>query len=241
MDECCTKITTSSSSNHSMVSLQALGGLGAGIIALRYPGILYWGFTNVDEILRMGKSASAPGIWLLTQLVGAKVVVTALCRGSGLVGALYAPSLMIGAALGAVFGGSAAEIINSAIPGNVAVAQPQAYALVGIAATLASLCSVPLTSVLLLFELTKDYRILLALMARLQVPETVVQQIFLLNSLDVELYKHAQEDIFAQQQKHLAEKLDKVEDRFFNDLPTTLHKSKCRNAHFWRFVSLSHI
>ncbi|WCJ18135.1 chloride channel F [Euphorbia peplus] len=71
---------------------------------------------------------------------------------------------MIGAAVGAVFGGSAAEIINSAIPGNDVVAQPQAYALVGMAATLASVCSVPLTSVLLLFELTKDYRIILPLM-----------------------------------------------------------------------------
>ncbi|CAL5201108.1 unnamed protein product [Lathyrus oleraceus] len=142
----------------------ALGGLGAGIIALKYPGILYWGFTNVEEILRTGKSASAPGIWLLTQLAGAKVVATALCKGSGLVGGLYAPSLMIGAAVGAVFGGFAAEIINSAIPGNAAVAQPQAYALVGMAATLASVCNVPLTSVLLLFELTKDYRILLPLM-----------------------------------------------------------------------------
>ncbi|XP_020110538.1 chloride channel protein CLC-f-like [Ananas comosus] len=142
----------------------ALGGLGAGLIALKYPGILYWGFTNVEEILHTGKSASAPGIWLLAQLAGAKVVATALCKGSGLVGGLYAPSLMIGAAVGAVFGGSAAEVINSAIPGNAAVAQPQAYALVGMAATLASVCSVPLTSVLLLFELTKDYRILLPLM-----------------------------------------------------------------------------
>ncbi|KAK9268379.1 hypothetical protein L1049_000128 [Liquidambar formosana] len=142
----------------------ALGGLGAGIIALKYPGILYWGFTNVEEILHTGKSASAPGIWLLAQLAAAKVVATALCKGSGLVGGLYAPSLMIGAAVGAVFGGSAAELINYAIPGNAAVAQPQAYALVGMAATLASVCSVPLTSVLLLFELTKDYRILLPLM-----------------------------------------------------------------------------
>lgn len=142
----------------------ALGGLGAGLIALRYPGILYWGFTNVDEILHTGKNATAPGIWLLTQLVAAKVVATALCKGSGLVGGLYAPSLMIGAAVGAVFGGSAAELINAAIPGNGAVAHPQAYALVGMAATLASVCSVPLTSVLLLFELTKDYRILLPLM-----------------------------------------------------------------------------
>lgn len=108
----------------------ALGGLGAGVIALRYPGILYWGFTNVDEILRTGKTASAPGIWLLAQLSAAKVVATSLCKGSGLVGGLYAPSLMIGAAVGAVFGGLAGELINSAIPGNAAVAQPQAYALV---------------------------------------------------------------------------------------------------------------
>ncbi|KGN55984.1 chloride channel protein CLC-f [Cucumis sativus] len=142
----------------------ALGGLGAGIIALKYPGILYWGFTNVEEILHTGNRPSAPGIWLLTQIAAAKVVATALCKGSGLVGGLYAPSLMIGAAVGAVFGGSAVEIINIAIPGNAAVAQPQAYALVGMAATLASVCSVPLTSVLLLFELTKDYRILLPLM-----------------------------------------------------------------------------
>ncbi|KAF5201413.1 Chloride channel protein [Thalictrum thalictroides] len=142
----------------------ALGGLGAGIIALWYPGTLYWGFTNVDEILHTGKSASAPGIWLLTQLAGAKVVATALCKGSGLIGGLYAPSLMIGAAVGAVFGGSAAELINFVDPTNGAIAQSQAYALVGMAATLASVCSVPLTSVLLLFELTKDYRILLPLM-----------------------------------------------------------------------------
>ncbi|KAI3769079.1 hypothetical protein L6452_00175 [Arctium lappa] len=142
----------------------ALGGLGAGLIALKYPGILYWGFTNIDEILHTGKTASAPGIWLLAQLAAAKVVATALCKGSGLVGGLYAPSLMIGAAVGAVFGGSAGKLINSAISGNAAIAQPQAYALVGMAATLASVCSVPLTSVLLLFELTKDYRILLPLM-----------------------------------------------------------------------------
>ncbi|XP_073118473.1 chloride channel protein CLC-f-like isoform X2 [Henckelia pumila] len=158
----------------------ALGGLGAGLIALKYPGILYWGFTNVDEILRTGKTASAPGIWLLAQLSAAKVVATTLCKGSGLVGGLYAPSLMIGAAVGAVFGGCAGELINSAIPGNATIAEPQAYALVGMAATLASVCSVPLTSVLLLFELTRDYRILLPLMGAvglaIWVPSVTTQQ-----------------------------------------------------------------
>ncbi|KAL5537942.1 hypothetical protein UlMin_046205 [Ulmus minor] len=46
-----------------------------------YPGILYWGFTNVEEILRTRKSALALGIRLLTQLVIAKVMATALCKG----------------------------------------------------------------------------------------------------------------------------------------------------------------
>lgn len=142
----------------------AVGGLGVGLIALKYPGVLYWGFTNVDEILHSGKTASAPGKWLLTQLIAAKVVATALCKGSGLVGGLYAPSLMIGSAVGSVFGDLAGKAINAAIPGHAAVAHPQAYALVGMAATLASVCNVPLTSVLLLFELTKDYHILLPLM-----------------------------------------------------------------------------
>lgn len=112
------------------IATPALGGLMAGLIALKYPGVLYWGFTNVDEILHAGKTASAPGIWLLAQLAAAKVVATALCKSSGLVGGLYAPSLMIGAAVGAVFGGLAMEIVNSAVPGNSAIAEPQAYALV---------------------------------------------------------------------------------------------------------------
>ena len=115
-----------------MTVTPALGGLGVGIIALKYPGVLYWGFTNVEEILQSGKKASAPGKWLLTQLIAAKVVATALCKGSGLVGGLYAPSLMIGAAVGSVFGDLAGRVINAAIPGHDAVAHPQAYALVWI-------------------------------------------------------------------------------------------------------------
>eukprot|EP00897_Mesotaenium_endlicherianum_P006455 jgi/Mesen1/5838/ME000297S05026 len=142
----------------------ALGGLCVGFIALQYPGVLYWGFSNVNEILHSRQSASAPGPKLMTQLIAAKILATALCRGSGLVGGIYAPSLFIGSAVGSVYGSLAGAAINAAVPGRGEVAAPQAYALVGMAAMLASVCSVPLTSVLLLFELTKDYHILLPLM-----------------------------------------------------------------------------
>lgn len=108
----------------------AVGGFLAGTIALRYPGVLYWGFTNVDEILKSGLTATAPGQGLLAQLTVAKIVATALCKGSGLVGGLYAPSLFIGSAGGAVYGSIIGKAINAALPGHNAVAHPQAYALV---------------------------------------------------------------------------------------------------------------
>ncbi|KAH8947467.1 hypothetical protein BDL97_11G042400 [Sphagnum fallax] len=144
----------------------AIGALLLGLIALQYPGVLYWGFTNVNEILQTGVAATAPGQGLLAQLTVAKIIASALCKGSGLVGGLYAPSLFIGAAGGALYGSIVGKGINAALPGHNAIAHPQAYALVGMAALLAAFCSVPLTSVLLLFELTKDYHILLPLMVR---------------------------------------------------------------------------
>ncbi|AQK58191.1 P-loop containing nucleoside triphosphate hydrolase superfamily protein [Zea mays] len=134
-------------------------GMLCGVVSVAFRQLVVW-FTKTFDLIR--KKFGLPAV--VCPALGGLGAATALCKGSGLVGGLYAPSLMIGAAVGAVFGGSAAELINSVIPGNTAVADPQAYALVGMAATLASVCSVPLTSALLLFELTKDYRILLPLM-----------------------------------------------------------------------------
>jgi len=108
----------------------AIGALLTGIIALQYPGVLYWGFTNVDEIMKIGFTATAPGKGLLTQLTIAKIIATAICKGSGLVGGLYAPSLFIGSAAGGVYGSIVGEAINKITPGGNAVAHPQAYALV---------------------------------------------------------------------------------------------------------------
>ncbi|CAM6082547.1 unnamed protein product [Calypogeia fissa] len=149
--------------------LPPLGGLCVGIIALAYPEVLYWGFENVDVLLESHLPwIQGPPAILLLQLVGAKLVATSLCRGSGLVGGVYAPSLFIGAALGSAYGSLASYASTHADPkwhlDVLQVAAPQAYALVGMAATLAGVCQVPLTSVLLLFELTRDYRIILPLM-----------------------------------------------------------------------------
>ncbi|KAH9303010.1 hypothetical protein KI387_014593 [Taxus chinensis] len=149
--------------------LPPLGGISVGLIALAYPEVLYWGFENVDTLLESQPYVKCPPADLLLQLVGVKIVATSLSRASGLVGGYYAPSLFIGAALGSAYGKLASYALSHANPllhlDALEVASPQAYALVGMAAMLAGVCQVPLTSVLLLFELTRDYLIIIPLMA----------------------------------------------------------------------------
>ncbi|XP_010927485.2 chloride channel protein CLC-e [Elaeis guineensis] len=146
----------------------ALGGLAVGLMALAYPEVLYWGFENVDILLESRPFVDGLPTGILFQLVGVKILATSLSRASGLVGGYYAPSLFIGAATGMAYG----KFMRSTLCGPnplfhlsiLEVASPQAYGLVGMAATLAGVCQVPLTSVLLLFELTQDYRIVLPLL-----------------------------------------------------------------------------
>ncbi|KAL8129457.1 hypothetical protein V2J09_018612 [Rumex salicifolius] len=150
------------------VIFPVIGGLSIGLIALAYPEILYWGFENVDILIESRPFVKGLPADLLLQLVAIKIVATSLCRASGLVGGYYAPSLFIGAATGMAYGKFIALAVSQSHPifsiVFVEVASPQAYALVGMAATLAGVCQVPLTAVLLLFELTQDYRIVLPLL-----------------------------------------------------------------------------
>lgn len=137
------------------IFLPALGGLTTGVLGLGYPEILYQGFDNVNSVLA-SSGDYAPG--LLLQIVVLKIIATTISRGSGLQGGIYAPSIFIGAALGSAFGLTVHAVAG---PSSLMLSAPQAYALVGVAAMLASNCGVPLTSVLLLFELTRDYLIII--------------------------------------------------------------------------------
>lgn len=145
------------------------GGLVVGLAALAYPEILYWGFQNVDVLLESRPFVKGLPADLLIQIVVVKIIATSFCRASGLVGGYYAPSLFIGAGTGMAYGKLIAIAVSQSHPvfqsSLFEVASPQAYALVGMAATLAGVCQVPLTSVLLLFELTQDYRIVIPLLA----------------------------------------------------------------------------
>jgi len=87
-----------------------------------------------------------------------KMIATSITLGSGNVGGLFAPSLFIGAMIGAAFGGLAQWFFPHA---NIT---PGSYALVGMGAFLASATHAPMTAIFLLFELTNNYQVILPIM-----------------------------------------------------------------------------
>ncbi|MCF6148862.1 MAG: chloride channel protein [Candidatus Kuenenia sp.] len=132
----------------------AVAGLAVGIIGFFLPQILGTGYTTIEDILN-GKSFS---ISLLLFLTFAKLALTPVCIGSGLYGGVFAPALFSGAALGSAYG----LVIHQFFPFlNIS---PSAFAMVGMAAVLAGTIHAPITSFILLFEMTHDYRIILPLM-----------------------------------------------------------------------------
>ncbi len=144
------------------------GGAIVGILALEFPQILGVGYETVEAILR---NTPFP-VELLISLLGLKLFVTSLCLGSGLVGGGFAPAMYLGACLGAVYG-QAIALLFPFLP----VAAPPAYAMVGMAAVLAGSARAPLTAILLLFEMTRDYRIVLPLMAAVGLSVWLVEKL----------------------------------------------------------------
>ncbi len=130
-----------------------LGGLIVGIISVGVPEVWGNGFNAVGNIL----NAHLVG-WLLLAVLAAKLLATAATVGSGAVGGVFTPTLFLGCAIGALFGG----VLHLLLPTVTSV--PAAYALVGMGGFLAATTHAPLTSILMLFEMTLDYDMVLPLM-----------------------------------------------------------------------------
>ena len=116
-------------------------------------------------------------ILMLVALVGFKGVATCLTLGSGGSGGIFAPSLFLGAATGAAFGVALESL--GLIPPN---GSPAAYALVGMAAVVAGTTHAPLTSILIVFEITRDVYVLLPIMLA-AVVSTITAQVLLRDSI----------------------------------------------------------
>jgi H+/Cl- antiporter ClcA len=146
----------------------ALGGAAVGAMALAFPQVLGVGYDTIEALL--GSDGGIPLLTLLA-LLGVKLLATTLSNASGFVGGGFAPALVLGAVLGNAYGQLLGE---SGL--HLPVAEPPAYAMVGMAAVLAGSARAPLTALLLMFELTRDIRIVLPLMAAAGLSAVLVER-----------------------------------------------------------------
>lgn len=131
----------------------AVGGLIVGALAIPFPEVWGNGRTMVNLALQN------PWPWyLLAGILVCKVLATAATTGSGAVGGVFTPTMFTGAMLGCLAG----HAVQALWPGRSA--GPQAYALVGMAGFLTAVTRAPLMSMLMLFEMTLDYGMVLPMM-----------------------------------------------------------------------------
>ena len=131
----------------------ALGGLAIGLIGLKFPEIFGVGYEAVNAALH-GNIV----LELMALLVVVKLVATTITLASGGSGGIFAPSLF----LGAMVGGTVGKVANGFFPAWTATSG--AYSLVGMAAMVGATTQAPITAIVIIFELTGDYKIILPLM-----------------------------------------------------------------------------
>ena len=145
-----------------LVLMPVVGGLSVGVLALFDQDVLGLSEDAMDAALN-GNSA----IRTMALLFILKLLATALTIGSGGSGGVFRPSLTMGSMIGGVFGGAA----NRLLPGLTAASG--AYATVGMAAMFAGAARAPVTSVLIIFEMTRDYSIVLPVMTAVAIATLV--------------------------------------------------------------------
>ena len=131
----------------------ALGGLLLGLLLCKWPYVFGVGYGAVNLALK-----NQMPVLLLFSLIFVKILATSITLGSGASGGIFAPSLFIGAMTGGFFGFCVHELFP------LFTASSGAYALIGMGAIVAGTTHAPITAILIIFELTGDYGIILPLM-----------------------------------------------------------------------------
>jgi CIC family chloride channel protein len=132
----------------------AIGGAIVGVIGILRPEVFGNGFDGTNRILR-----GNPTILLLGALFVGKILATSATIGSGGVGGVFTPSLMVGAALGGVV----AKLVQTGLP--ILEAPVGGYALLGMGGLLAGVTRAPLLAIIMIFELTQNTAVLVPMMA----------------------------------------------------------------------------
>jgi CIC family chloride channel protein len=128
------------------------GGLIVGVLSIREPAVWGNGFSVVNSILQGGWWWAA-----LLLVLGFKLAAVSATTGSGAVGGIFTPTLFVGAVAGALFAGATQHVWPDAVPVPASVA-------VGMGAFLAACTHAPLMSVLMIFEMTENYGVVVPLM-----------------------------------------------------------------------------
>ena len=144
----------------------ALGGIAIGAIAAFFPEIIGVGYETTDRALDTGF-----GLPLVLILIVAKIAATCISLGAGFSGGVFSPSLCIGALTGSAFG----MIVALAAP--EAPISTSAYAMVGMGAVAGAVLGAPISTILIIFELTGDYAITIAVMIAVAVASLITRQV----------------------------------------------------------------
>jgi chloride channel protein, CIC family len=135
----------------------ALTGALVGVVGIFLPQILGTGREAMIEVLSHSQAQSALGLLIVLGLV--KLAMTSLSIAGGFVGGIFAPALFVGTMIGGAFGQLVGKIFTQG-----GVSDPRAYAIAGMAAAMAGIVRAPITAIILVFELTNDYRLILPIM-----------------------------------------------------------------------------
>ena len=134
-------------------AMPAIGGIMSGVICIWFPGLYGFTYEAINNAVHGNESwSNMIGIYLF------KPVVAGLSIGSGGSGGMFAPAMKMGAMLGGMFG----KLVHLTFPSITATSG--AYALVGMGALTAGIMRAPLTVILILFEVTGQYEIVLPIM-----------------------------------------------------------------------------
>ncbi|WGS40245.1 ClcB-like voltage-gated chloride channel protein [Burkholderia sp. JSH-S8] len=157
----------------------ALGGLVVGVISIWVPDVWGNGYSVVNHVLH------SPWTWqALVAVLVFKVFATAATTGSGAIGGVFTPTLFVGAVFGSLFG----LAMEALWPGHTSAYF--AYAMVGMGAFMAGATQAPLMAILMIFEMTLSYQVVLPLMVSCVVAYFVARATGTTSMYEITLHHH---------------------------------------------------
>ncbi|RFP87202.1 CBS domain-containing protein [Rhodobacteraceae bacterium 63075] len=172
----------------------AAAGLTVGLTALALPDVLGIGTST----LRFATIDGAFGLGELVVLIVAKIGLTALCIGAGFSGGAFSPSLLVGSLIGVLFWTLVSGVAG--IPSSGAAI----FAISGMMAFASAVIGAPLTCILIVFELTRNYDVTIAAMVAVVFSNLLSHRVFGRSLFDVQLARRGIDFSLGRDHAHLA-------------------------------------